>query len=107
MRVARRLSQVNQIDGLRLFVIEDDTQENAFVSSGGTVLVYSGLIKLMETDDQLAVVLAHEMAHYVARHNTERTAVEWLRNVLDYITSSREGDAVQYVAADNRSTSYH
>ena len=88
-RVAGKLAAANGIKGLELFVVEDDSEENAFVSSGGKILVYSGLVKLLPCDDQLAVVLAHEMAHYVARHNAERTAVEWFRYALDYLTNSR------------------
>eukprot|EP00730_Choanoeca_flexa_P006441 TRINITY_DN12153_c0_g1_i1.p1 TRINITY_DN12153_c0_g1~~TRINITY_DN12153_c0_g1_i1.p1 ORF type:complete len:404 (+),score=52.97 TRINITY_DN12153_c0_g1_i1:1441-2652(+) len=98
-RVAQRLCEVNNITGLRLFVVDDATQENAFVSPGGCVLVYTGLLDLLDNDDQLAVVLAHEMAHYVAKHSSERTFVDWIRKSLDYLTSSHDGDAVDKAAA--------
>ena len=35
---------------------------------GGKVVVHSGLLDIMRTDDELAAVLAHEIAHVIARH---------------------------------------
>ena len=32
------------------------------------MVVYTGLLKLLDSDDELAAVLAHEAAHVVARH---------------------------------------
>lgn len=34
----------------------------------GKVVVFTGLLKLLGSDDELAAVLAHEIAHVVARH---------------------------------------
>jgi metalloendopeptidase OMA1, mitochondrial len=45
---------------------------NAFVIPGGKVFVYSGLLQVAKTDDQLATVLGHEIAHTLARHPAER-----------------------------------
>src|ERR1700716_38958 len=45
---------------------------NAFVIPGGKVFVYSGLFNVARTDDQLATILGHEIAHNVARHSAEQ-----------------------------------
>jgi metalloendopeptidase OMA1, mitochondrial len=45
---------------------------NAFVIPGGKVFVYSGILKVARTDDQLATILGHEIAHTLARHSAER-----------------------------------
>lgn len=45
---------------------------NAFVLPGGKVFVYSGILKITQTDDGLAAVLGHEIAHNVARHQAEQ-----------------------------------
>jgi metalloendopeptidase OMA1, mitochondrial len=45
---------------------------NAFVIPGGKVFVYSGLLKVATTDDQLATILGHEIAHNLARHAAEQ-----------------------------------
>lgn len=45
---------------------------NAFVIPGGWVYVTTGMLKAVESDDELAGVLAHEVAHNVDQHAIER-----------------------------------
>jgi metalloendopeptidase OMA1, mitochondrial len=55
------------------FVVFDDPAEiNAFALPGGKVGVYSGLLRVARTDDELAVVMGHEIGHVTARHGSER-----------------------------------
>ncbi len=49
-----------------------DPSLNAFASPGGYVFVHSGLIQSLETESQLAGVLAHEIAHVTQRHIASR-----------------------------------
>lgn len=52
----------------------DDGAWNAYTIGGGKVVVQSGLLQVdngLKSDDELAAVLAHEMAHVAARHPTE------------------------------------
>ncbi len=44
---------------------------NAFVTAGGHVYVFTGLIAAAQNESQLAGVLAHEGSHAIARHVTE------------------------------------
>lgn len=44
---------------------------NAFVTAGGHVYVFTGLIRAVQNESQLAGVLAHEASHAIARHVTE------------------------------------
>jgi predicted Zn-dependent protease len=53
-----------------------DRQVNAFCLPGGKVAVYTGLLRVARRDDQLAAVLAHEIAHALAHHASERVARE-------------------------------
>ena len=39
---------------------------------GGKIVVYDGLMNIISSDDELAVVLGHEVAHAVAKHSNER-----------------------------------
>lgn len=50
------------------FVIVDDDAINAFAAPGGYIMVNRGLIKAAQNEDQLAAVLAHEIAHVVRGH---------------------------------------
>lgn len=47
---------------------------NAFALPGGPIVVYTGLIEKADTAQQVAGVLAHEMAHVTQRHGIERIA---------------------------------
>jgi len=50
------------------FSIVKSSAVNAFATPGGYVYVNRGLISLVETEGELAAVLAHEIAHVNARH---------------------------------------
>ena len=54
-------------------IVGDDTA-NAFALPGGRIGVNQGMFKLASNQDQLAVVLGHELAHVVARHGAERVS---------------------------------
>ncbi len=54
------------------FQLIEDEAANAFCMPGGKIVVFSGLMPLTETDEGLAVVVAHEVAHAVANHGGER-----------------------------------
>ena len=57
----------------RFYVIKDDTL-NAFAAPGGHVFIFSGLIGEMDTADELAAVISHEIGHVSARHLSQRIA---------------------------------
>lgn len=54
------------------FVVFDSDEVNAFALPGGKVGVYTGLLKLASSDDELATVIGHEIAHVTSRHGAER-----------------------------------
>ena len=54
------------------FRVIDDEDVNAFALPGGYIFVFKGLVDKVESDDELASVLAHEVAHIVARHSIKR-----------------------------------
>lgn len=50
-------------------IIKDDKTLNAFCTPGGYIYVYTGLIKYLDSEDQLAGVMGHEIAHADKRHS--------------------------------------
>jgi predicted Zn-dependent protease len=56
------------------FNVLKDPHVNAFCLPGGKVAVFTGLLEVVENDDQLAAVLGHEVAHALAHHSSERLA---------------------------------
>jgi len=57
-------------------LIPDRNMINAFALPGGPVFVGEGLTDLMETEDELANVLAHEVEHIDHYHAVERVQIE-------------------------------
>jgi predicted Zn-dependent protease len=54
-------------------VIDDPKNVNAWCMAGGRMAVYTGLLlKIDPTDDELAQVMGHEIAHALANHTAER-----------------------------------
>lgn len=54
------------------FTVLEEDEVNAFSLPGGYVFVNEGLVDKAESDDELASVLAHELAHVSARHSMKR-----------------------------------
>jgi predicted Zn-dependent protease len=72
-QVAGRIAQAAQRrDVSWKFNVTDDTEPNAFALPGGYVYVTRGLLALLNSEDELAGVLGHEMAHVLERHAARR-----------------------------------
>jgi len=54
------------------FQIVNQTEPNAFAIPGGSIYVSRGLLALLEREDELAGVLAHEIAHVTQRHSARQ-----------------------------------
>jgi len=65
-------------------VILDSGQINAFASPGGHIFITLGLIKAAGTEEALAAVLAHELAHIQLRHGMR--AIKSDRDIQDWMS---------------------
>jgi predicted Zn-dependent protease len=54
------------------FNLVESEEVNAWCMPGGKVVVYTGILPIVQDDAGLAVVLGHEIAHAVAKHGAER-----------------------------------
>jgi predicted Zn-dependent protease len=59
-------------------VLLEGEDVNAFALPGGKIGVFSGMLRVTRSDDQLAAVIGHEVAHVLARHGPERLTQEAL-----------------------------
>lgn len=61
-------------------VVFADNALNAFALPGNKIGVYTGLIQLVDNQDQLAAVIGHEIGHVLARHGNERASQQFAVN---------------------------
>ncbi len=55
-------------------VLNDDETINAFALPGGQVFITSALLRLLESEAELAGIIGHEIGHVVGRHGAEQMA---------------------------------
>lgn len=75
----------------------DSKEVNAFALPGGKIGVYTGLLKVAATQDQLAAVIGHEVSHVLAGHSAERyseTMASQVGSVLVQATTGVDGQLI-------------
>lgn len=79
----------------KVYIINDDNTLNAFATPGGYIYVYSGLIKYLDQEDDLAGVLAHEIAHADLRHSTRQLQKIYGLNMILSLVVGEAGSGVE------------
>ncbi|AEA43565.1 M48 family metalloprotease [Fluviicola taffensis] len=75
----------------RLRIIHDDSTLNAFCTPGGYIYVYTGIMKYLDNEAQLAGVLGHEIAHADLRHSTRQmTQMYGVQTLLSIIAGNQQ-----------------
>lgn len=77
-QAARCIAQaiVGEIGGNWEVVVFDDSSPNAFALPGNKIGVHTGMMTLVQNQDQLAAVIGHEVGHVLAKHSNERASQE-------------------------------
>ncbi|GAO50851.1 hypothetical protein G7K_4970-t1 [Saitoella complicata NRRL Y-17804] len=85
MRVMKRIIAVSGMTDLNWEVhVIESPEKNAFVSPGGKVFVFTGILPIAKNEDGLAVVLGHETAHQIARHTAEKLSLGVIISALRF-----------------------
>jgi predicted Zn-dependent protease len=75
--------------------VEKNEQLNAYCMPGGKIMVFSGLIeKLNTTDDELAAVIGHEIAHALREHGRERMSQAYVQQFGLQALAAIVGDGI-------------
>lgn len=99
-RIGERIAAASGLTGLNWeYAVFVDDSPNAFVLPGGRVGVTTGMLALVQNDDQLAAVLGHEVAHVTARHAAERYSQTALAQAGIGIAQGVAGDYGRTVGA--------
>lgn len=70
---------------LRKISLQNNSTVSAFTCGGGYVVVTTGLLSTVKNDDQLASVVAHELAHSAHRHVAQKIAESKLETVVSVV----------------------
>ncbi|MFB3919237.1 MAG: Maf family nucleotide pyrophosphatase [Candidatus Velamenicoccus archaeovorus] len=102
-RVGAKVAQASDRHDLtyRFRIIEDPKDKdlvNAVSLPGGYIYIFKNLMTVADTDDELAAVVAHEVAHIVARHSIKRLQAIWGYNILTILAgATKNAEAAQGV----------
>lgn len=80
----------------RVRIIKDDNTLNAFCTPGGYIYVYTGIIKYLDNEMQLAGVMGHEIAHADRRHSANQMLKNYgLSALVDILTGGNQSQLVE------------
>ena len=59
----------------------DSNEVNAWCMPGGKIVVYTGILPFTRTEDGLATVMGHEVAHALLNHGQQRVSASFLQEI--------------------------
>lgn len=81
------LAKIDRMDYIQdyydwdVHLIADNTV-NAFCMPGGKIVMFSGILSIANTEEKIAFILGHEMAHALLDHSRTRASVESAKNTI-------------------------
>jgi len=77
------------------YAVVESPQINAFAAPGGFVYFYTGILREMDNEAQMAAVMAHELSHVVARHGVKKLQTILGASVILQIALGGSSDLTQ------------
>jgi predicted Zn-dependent protease len=76
-----RLDYVEDYYDWEFHLVADDTV-NAFCMPGGKIVMFSGILSVANTEEKVAFILGHEMAHALLDHSRTRVSAQNAQNAI-------------------------
>lgn len=83
-RIGHRIAEHSQDNRNYRFYVINDSSINAFAGPDGIIGIHSGLILAADTEDELASVIAHEIAHVTQLHLARRFEQQSSMNITSF-----------------------
>jgi predicted Zn-dependent protease len=81
--IGEKLAKVSDRTDIKYhFAVVEDKEINAFTMPGGYIYVNSGLLDIINNDDELACVIGHEIGHVAARHIAKKLQTQLGYDIL-------------------------
>ena len=81
----------------RVYIINQDKVSNAVAVPGGLILVYSGLFKDIQTENELAMILAHELGHFAHRDHLRGLGRGLVLAAISIVTFGADSAITQFL----------
>ena len=89
--IGQKVLTANKLPKEVTFSVVDSEEVNAYADANNQIVVYTGLLKLVEKDEELAGIMSHEIGHIMKSHCYKQTFFNLALNVM---TSSIKDEKV-------------
>ena len=76
-KLARDNSLLAEVEGIKVVVVHNTSSLAMFMSPDKSFFITVAALSLAKTEEQLALVVAHELSHYLLDHQVKRIFVSW------------------------------
>ena len=94
-RVTRRLTRCAALPYPIHIRIMEESEPNAFAVPGGVIYITRGILKKMESENELAFIIGHELGHFKHRDHLRGMGYKLIVGVLGLMLGSNYGAATQ------------
>lgn len=105
-KIGNKILKANSVNDKINFVLVDKNDANAYTDASNTVVVYTGLIKYCENEDELAFVIGHEIGHAVSNHIIKGAVRNTVVGVGTAVAKDRAASAINKSGFGTKFASY-